>query len=136
MLSILPSIFGIHVFKHYCLGCNEDEIITTVITTAHSHQHDCCDCNSEQPCKSCSEHNASHSHDEDSTCQHQFKKADFEGKTPVVSFQFVAANIELFWNTFFANDYLIPNNNTKQYCSVIQKIPDEPSPELNCVFLL
>ena len=134
MMAILPSILGVHIFHHQCNGCEENETFTRIITTAHSHDHACSECECDQVCTSCKEHNH-HSHDE--ACQHQFKKASFDGKTTVAKFKFQAEVIELLdYNHLLAD--VVTINRIPSYIvdDAILKVPDDPSPEENCVFLL
>lgn len=140
MVAILPSVLGVHIFQHHCNGCDEDETITRIITTAHTHHHTCDNCScANSACQSCQELSGQHVHNQhqDESCQHQFKKASIEGQTAQVKFKIEAASVDLFSHTtlvsHWASDITLP---TQLYLDVLQKIPDEPSPELNCVFLL
>jgi len=83
LLAIMPSIFGIHIFQHQCNGCDENETITRIITTMHSHEHACNDCSCEQVCTSCETHAnelpQTHHHEHEGACKHQFKKGAYDG---------------------------------------------------------
>ncbi|MCT4644116.1 MAG: hypothetical protein N4A74_03950 [Carboxylicivirga sp.] len=133
LVAILPSILGVHIFHHHCFGCEEDEAYARIITTSHSHEHACSDCECNEVCESCQ----THSHCHGATCEHQFKKASFDGKTPIVKYKFQANVIELFFSdNLMADVETINQLPTRLVYDAILKIPDDPSPEENCVFLL
>ncbi len=138
-MAVLPSILGVHIFQHHCYGCDEDETITRIITTSHDHHHACADCSCEKACHSCSEANDNHSHHQetDGACKHEFKKASLEAKITSGKFKIKAASIDLFLQSTIVAELVSDIKTPKQLqFDVIQNIPDEPSPEMNCVFLL
>lgn len=138
-MAILPSILGVHIFQHHCYGCEEDETITRIITTAHTHHHACSDCTCDKACQSCTETTGKHVHHHanEGTCKHQFKKAPLEGQTTSIKYKIEAASIDLLLHTAIIAEMVSENKiSSHQQFDVIQKIPDEPSPEMNCVFLL
>ena len=138
-MAILPSILGVHIFQHHCYGCDEDETITRIITTSHNHNHACEDCSCDKACHSCIEATGKHvhHHETDGACKHEFKKASLEGKITSGKYKIKVAAIDLFLQSTIVADLVSDNNTPKQLLfDVIQNIPDEPSPEMNCVFLL
>lgn len=140
ILAILPSLLGVHIFQHHCTGCNQDETIARIITTMHSHEHDCTSCSCASTCQSCHNEVGKHIHHQASgegSCQHDFKKASFEAQTNTVSFRIEATSLDLLFHAGFYTEVQLSYINThKDNCNVIHKIPDEPSPQMNCVFLL
>ncbi len=138
-MAFVPSVLGVHIFQHQCVGCEEGETIARIITTLHTHDHACEDCSCENACTSCSHEQGKHIHHntDTDTCKHQFKKASFEGQTQVADFKFIAEVIDLFHSTTVVADLLVTvNGSTLLFADVIQNIPDEPSPAMNCVFRL
>ncbi|MBK3517411.1 hypothetical protein [Carboxylicivirga marina] len=139
VVAILPSILGVHIFQHHCTGCDEDETITRIITTMHDHEHACSDCTCEHACQSCAEEVGNHVHHlpEDGACKHEFKKASFDAQTTAAKIKFEASAVDLLFNNNLYADVLSElDKPLRLHYDVIQKIPDEPSPEMNCVFLL
>lgn len=138
VFAILPAMLGVHVFQSYCGGCNEVDVVTSIIATSHSHHHDCESCTCNVDCHACCDTEESHSHDEGcDSCEHQFKKADFEAQISFNHFVLNVVDIDLLYASYVLNDelanaYLLKN----KFSNVILNIPDEPSPEMNCVFLL
>lgn len=137
LLAMLPSVLGVHVFHHHCGGCNENETIARMLTTIHSHAHNCVDCTCHAQCQSCEEA-LGHTQDEhNNACQHDFKRATLEGKIAALKFKFQAETILLLYNSCFQSVLIDKEfKPQKDFCNVILNIPDEPSSEKNCVFLL
>ncbi len=138
-MAMLPSMFGVHIFRHHCLGCNENETVTRIFTTVHSHEHSCAGCTGEGCSHSCGEKTGNNTHQQthDNSCKHDFKKASFEGQIAVVKFKLEADAIDLLFCNVLQTEVLVNNYQPpKQFSNVILNIPDEPSPEKNCVFLL
>jgi len=137
VMAILPSMIGVHVFKHFCHGCHENSVVTTLITTTHSHSHDCSACLCSGACQDCHDESGRHVHHGENNCKHQFAKVDFEGQTAQINFAFIAVEFDLLYSSELIAEMLSDYTNDKyRFLNVIQNIPDEPSPEKNCVFLL
>jgi len=137
MLAILPSMIGVHVFKHFCNGCEESNVVTTLITTEHSHSHDCAGCECASSCHDCYDASGAHRHHDESNCEHKYAIVDFDGQTAVINFSFVAVQFDLLYSSELIADLQSDNINDKyKLYNVIQSIPDKPLPEKNCVFLL
>ena len=137
MLAILPSMIGVHVFRHFCYGCEESSVVTTLITTDHSHNHDCEDCLCAASCHDCHDDSGVHTHHGESNCEHQYAIIDIEGQTAVINFSFQAVRFDLLYSSELVANLQYDNINEKhRLYNVILNIPDEPSPEKNCVFLL
>ncbi len=137
VLVILPSIIGVHVFRHFCHGCEQSSVVTTLITTDHSHIHDCAGCMCTTACHGCYDAEGAHMHHGTETCEHQFAKGNFEGQRTVVDFSFVAVQFDLFYYSELIADLQSDNINHKhRFHNVIQNISDEPSLVKNCVFRL
>ncbi len=134
---MLPSVLGVHVFHHHCNGCEENETIARMLTTIHSHDHDCPACTCQVASQSSQEgvsHDIQH---HDSDCKHDFKKAAFEGQRADLKYKWQAEVIALNHFSWLPTDLLRGQfTPQKNFCYVILKIPDETSPEMNCVFLL
>ncbi|MBR8537172.1 hypothetical protein KDU71_16500 [Carboxylicivirga sediminis] len=140
VMAVLPSVLGVHIFQHHCNGCDENETITRIITTVHSHDHACSDCSCAHQCMTCQEETGQHVHhhaSEEGSCKHDFKKASLLAKTNIGQIRFEAAALEvLFHEKFYAELKVSSYKTAKNHYNVIQKVSNEPSPEMNCVFLL
>jgi len=137
LLAILPSIIGVHVFKHFCNGCSHNDIVATFITTEHTHSHDCADCSCNEECHDYQDELGLRAHHDENSCDHQFKRMSIEGQIADVSFKFKAADIDLYDFTNLHVDLQCDNSLQKKWLfHIIRKVPDKPLPETNCVFLL
>ncbi len=140
ILAILPSVLGVHIFQHHCSACNEDETIARIITTTHSHEHDCASCSCASNCQSCHDEAGRHIHHHTSErggCKHDFKKASLEAQTNAVKIRVEATSFDLLFHAgLYTEVYSFDHRPRNIDYDVILKIPDEPSPEKNCVFLL
>lgn len=138
LVSLLPSLIGVHVFEHYCSGCDKSDTVTTLITTVHDHHSSCSSCSYDEVCHSYSHETGRHIHHEaDDDCKHHFEIVNYDGQTVLAPFNFKATNFDLLYSTCLLNNFLSVNTNLRKgFVNVIQNIPDEPSSEMNCVFLL
>ncbi|WP_430812605.1 MULTISPECIES: hypothetical protein [unclassified Carboxylicivirga] len=121
------------------MDCKQDEVITRMVTTTHSHNHSCADCACESACQTCYAETGQHIHHAttNEACQHEFKRGSFEGQTASLKIKFQAESIELFSQAPCLAENIFLH---RQYFDVdidaILKIPDKPTPEKTCVFRL
>ncbi len=138
VFAILPSIIGINIFQHHCMSCNESELIATIASVSHEHEHDDCgSCHPEKGEKSCC-NSQSESSEKDKCCTEEYRRVEVEANVASPQFVFKAAQVELIG---LCKELIVPTDDlflqSKRYfTNTVLKIPDEPSLEENCVFLL
>ncbi len=137
LMAILPSVLGVHIFHHHCDACKENETIAQMFTPWHSHEHDCTDCTCHSYRPSDQDVVAHNTHEHANDCERDFKRASFDGQIADLKIKFQADAILLLHNSYYqAKPWDIEYKPQRDFCNVILKIPDEPSPEKNCVFIL
>lgn len=137
---MIPALMGIHVFNHYCNACLKQEVTGSIIAPLHEHHHECAVCTCDDSCEICHDEHGNHKcHGEHSgDCQHEYLLFEYMGNLEARSFDLKIADFDLPYCSVLSDQSVQTYYTSfeQMYAHAILHIPDEPSPEQNCVFLL
>ncbi len=140
LVMMMPALLGIHVFNHYCSACLKSDVTASIISVVHEHKHDCTACCCDTHCSSCHDEQGNHKchTNEPENCTYEYLMFTYMGNLEVRNLNLKVADFVLPF-CVVSSDHLILRNKLPlelKYAHAVLHVPDEPSPEQNCVFLL
>jgi len=140
LVMMIPALVGIHIFNHYCNACLESDVTASLISSVHTHTHECTACTCDVHCSSCHDEFGNHKchNDEPENCTHEYLMFKYMGNLEVRNLSLKVVPFTLPFKVLF-QDLIISINKLPvelKYARAVLQVPDDPSPEQNCVFLL
>jgi len=140
LVMMIPALVGIHIFNHYCNACLESDVSASIITSVHEHDHECSACACDDHCSTCHDEHGNHKHhnDEPDNCSYEYLMFKYKGNLEVRNFNIKVVDFELPYSVLPSDQLIVRKKLPAElnYARAVLHVPDDPSPEQNCVFLL
>jgi len=140
LVMMIPALLGIHIFNHYCNACLKSDVTVSIISSDHEYTHECPACTCDAHCPACHDKFGNHKchNDDPENCTHEYLMFKYMGNLEVRNFSLKVVAFALPFKVLLP-DLLISSNKLPielKYARAVLQVPDDPSPEQNCVFLL